>query len=364
MADDQDDASKTEEPTAKRLQDARMRGQVAVSREINNWLVMLAATLALVAFSPGMLRDGHRLLTHFLANAHQIAFDYASLQAQMTGLTLAVAGSVGPVVLAILAAGIAAGVGQVGWLMAPDAIAPQLSKISPLKGFERLFSAASLIEFTKGLAKMLIVGWACWLVAAPEFDRLPLFVLREPAAALSTIGAISLKLLIAAVAAMTVIAAADLFYQRLRLRRELRMSRTEIRDEFKEQEGDPMIKAKLRQIRQERSRRRMMQAVPKADVVITNPTHYAVALKYDRTTMDAPVLVAKGIDGVALKIREIADANRVPIVENPPLARALHASVELDATIAPEHYKAVAEVIGYVMRLRTHAASAAPPPNT
>ncbi len=361
MADDQDDSSKTEEPTAKRLQDARNRGQVAVSRELNNWLVLLAATLALVGFSPGVLHDSYRLLTHFLANAHQIPFEYGSMQAQMIALSLSVAASIGPLILAILAAGVAAGIGQVGWLMAPEAIKPQFSKISPLKGFERLFSGAALIEFAKGLAKMTIVGWACWLVAAPEFDRLPMFVLRDPAAALSTIGAISLKLLIAAVAAMTVIAAADVFYQRLRLRRELRMSRTEVRDEFKEQEGDPMVKAKLRQIRQERSRRRMMQAVPKADVVITNPTHYAVALKYDRTTMDAPILVAKGLDAVALKIRQVAEANRVPIVENPPLARALHASVELDQPISPEHYKAVAEVIGYVLRVRGHAASAAQP---
>lgn len=361
MADDQDDTSKTEEPTAKRLQDARNRGQVAVSRELNNWLVLLAATLALVGFSPSVVHDSHRLLTHFLANAHQIPFEYASMQSQMTTLALAVAASIGPLILAILAAGVAAGVGQVGWLMAPEAIKPQFSKISPLKGFGRLFSSSSLIEFVKGLAKMLIVGWACWLVAAPEFDRLPLFVLREPAAALSTIGAISLKLLIAAVAAMTVIAGADVFYQRIRLRRELRMSRTEVRDEFKEQEGDPMVKAKLRQIRQERSRRRMMQAVPKADVVITNPTHYAVALKYDRATMDAPILVAKGLDGVALKIRQVAEANRVPIVENPPLARALHASVELDEPISPEHYKAVAEVIGYVLRVRGHAARADQP---
>ena len=197
---------------------------------------------------------------------------------------------------------------------------------------------------------MAIVGWACWLAAAPEFDRLPLYVLREPAASLGLLGAMTLKMLIAAVAVMTLIAGADLAYQRIRLRNELRMSRTEIRDEYKEQEGDPMVKAKLRQIRQDRSRRRMMQAVPKADVVITNPTHYAVALRYDRDAMEAPVVVAKGLDRVALKIREIAEANRVPIVENPPLARALHATVELDDPVPPEHYKAVAEFISFVWR--------------
>jgi len=352
MAGEQDDASKTEEPTAKRMDDARKRGQVAMSREVNSWCVLLAATLTLAAFASTLAAQTKTLLLTFLSEPHQLRIELGTIRDLAAELCLAVAIAIGPVVGAILAAGIAAGILQIGWLYAPEAIAPQFSKISPLQGMKRLFSGASLVEFAKGLLKMAVVGWACWLVAAPEFDRLPLFILREPAASMAVLSAMTLKMLIAAVSVMTLIAGADLAYQRIRLRNELRMSRTEIRDEYKEQEGDPMVKAKLRQIRQERSRRRMMQAVPKADVVITNPTHYAVALRYDRDTMEAPVVVAKGLDRLALKIREVADANRVPIVENPPLARALHATVDLDDPVPPEHYKAVAEVIGFVWRRR------------
>jgi flagellar biosynthetic protein FlhB len=263
-----------------------------------------------------------------------------------------VALAAGPVLLAAAFAGVAAGLVQVGWLFAPGAMKPEWSKVSPLKGLQRLFSPASLVEFAKGVVKMVLVGWACWYAVAPTIADLPLFALREISAALHVIADLAMRLLIAAVSVMALIAAIDFGYQKLRIMREMRMSRTEIRDEFKEQEGDPMVKAKLRQIRQERSRRRMMAAVPKADVVITNPTHYAVALKYDRDVMAAPVVVAKGTDGVALRIRQLARDSGVPIVENPPLARALHATVDLDSAIEPEHYKAVAEIISYVWKLR------------
>jgi flagellar biosynthesis protein FlhB len=352
MAGEQDEASKTEEPTAKRMDDARKRGQVAVSREINSWFVLLAATLTIAAFASTLAGQTKTLLLTFLSEAHRLRIEHGTIRDLILELCVAMIIAIGPIIGAVVAAGVAAGILQIGWLYAPEAIAPKLSKISPLQGLKRLFSSSSIVEFVKGLIKMAVVGWACWLVAAPEFERLPLFILREPAASLMVIADMTLRMLIAAIAVMTLIAGADLAYQRVRLRNELRMSRTEIRDEYKEQEGDPMVKAKLRQIRQERSRRRMMQAVPKADVVITNPTHYAVALRYDRDRMEAPIVVAKGLDRVALKIREIADANRVPIVENPPLARALHATVELDDPVPPEHYKAVAEVIGFVWRRR------------
>jgi flagellar biosynthetic protein FlhB len=357
MAEGQDDASKTEEPTAKRMDDARKRGQVAVSREVNSWSVLLAATLTLAALAPSLADRTRAMLVGFLAEPHLLRVDVSNIRDLVLDVCVATAIAIAPIIAAVLAAGLAAGIVQIGWLYAPEAIQPKLSKISPMQGFKRLFSGASLVEFVKGLLKMAIVGWACWLVAGPEFDQLPLYILRDPSASLALMGAMTLKMLMATVAVMTLIAGADLAYQRIRLRNELLMSRTEIRDEYKEQEGDPMVKAKLRQIRQDRSRRRMMQAVPKADVVITNPTHYAVALRYDRDAMAAPIVVAKGLDRVALKIREIADANRVPIVENPPLARALHATVELDDPVPPEHYKAVAEVISFVWRRRGEASA-------
>jgi flagellar biosynthetic protein FlhB len=360
MAEEQDESSKTEEPTGKRLDDARKRGQVAYSREVNNWLILLAATVTFAGFGPWIAERTRMMLTASLGEAHLVNLEISAMQslAGEVGMWIALAG--GPVVLAAMAAAIAAGFVQVGWMMSPQALKPQFSKVSPLKGLSRLFSGASLIEFVKGLLKMALVGTIFWIVVVPHFASLPMLVLRDPSQALAEMSDLALTLLFVTVAVTAVIAGADVIYQRLKLRRDLRMTRTELRDEFKEQEGDPMVKAKLRQIRQERSRRRMMAAVPKADVVITNPTHYAVALKYDRDAMDAPVLVAKGTDRVALRIREIATENRVPIVENPPLARALHATVDIDRAIAPEHYKAVAEIISYVWRLRSGTQRARP----
>lgn len=360
MAEDQDESSKTEEPTGKRLEDARKRGQVAYSREVNNWLILLAATVSLAGFGPWIAEQTRVMFSKTLGEAHLVSLEISELQSLSGEIMIWIALASGPIVLAALAAGIAAGFVQVGWMMSPQALAPQFSKVSPIKGLGRLFSVASLIEFAKGLLKMALVALIFWVVVVPHFDSLPTLVLREPSQAFAQISDLSLTLLIATVAITAIIAGADVVYQRLKLRRDLRMTRTELRDEFKEQEGDPMVKAKLRQIRQERSRRRMMAAVPKADVVITNPTHYAVALKYDRDSMDAPVLVAKGTDRVALRIREIATENRVPIVENPPLARALHATVDLDRAIAAEHYKAVAEIISYVWRLKGGAQRARP----
>ncbi|MBL8697296.1 MAG: flagellar biosynthesis protein FlhB [Alphaproteobacteria bacterium] len=359
MADDKDESTQTEEPTAKRQQEARARGQVPLSREVNSWLVLLAATLGLVNFADDMMRSGRQIVRYFLEKPHMIAVEADTLPGFILDVLLSAAVVVGPVILAIVVASVASTIVQVGWLFSPESIKPSFEKLSPLKGLNRLFSVASLVEFAKGLLKLAIVGTACYLVTAPGFDSLPLFVLREPEAAMAILGGLSQKLLVATVAVLTLIAAADVAYQRIRLNKELRMSRSEIRDEVKDQEGDPMVKAKLRQIRHERSRRRMMQAVPKADVVITNPTHYAVALKYERDTMDAPVLVAKGVDAVALRIRELATENDVPIVENPPLARALHATVEIDEEIEPEHYKAVAEIISYVLKLRGDGRAAA-----
>lgn len=361
MAEENDDASKTEEPSQKRLDDARKRGQVAVSREVNNWLVLLAATVTMAGFAPWISERLRLLFQSSLGGSHLMRLELEEMRSLATDLGLAIALVAGPIVLAVLVAGVAAGLVQVGWMVAPEALKPQFSKISPMKGFSRLFSVGGLVEFAKGLLKMVLVAWIFWMVVVPDFDALPMLVLREPQQSLVEMAELTLKLLMVTVAATAVVAGVDVVYQRLKLRRDLRMSRTELRDEFKEQEGDPMVKAKLRQIRQERSRRRMMAAVPKADVVITNPTHYAVALKYDRDAMDAPMVVAKGIDRVALRIREVATENKVPIVENPPLARALHATVEIDQAIEPEHYKAVAEIISYVWRLKSGARGTARP---
>src|SRR5690606_23420279 len=235
-------------------------------------------------------------------------------------------------------------------LLSLDPIKPKLSKISPISGFQRLFSTEALVNFAKGIVKLTVVSAVLWFVLRPDVDRLEAMVTSDPATLLRQFQEMGLKIFGAVLAVVTVMAIADYIYQRNRWWNRQKMTVQETREEYKQMEGDPKIKGRIRAIRNERSRKRMMAAVPQATVVITNPTHYAVALQYDRS-MPAPKCLAKGTDAVALRIRAIAEENDGPIVENPPLARARHASVDIDQTIPADHFKAVAEVIGFVSRL-------------
>jgi flagellar biosynthetic protein FlhB len=232
-----------------------------------------------------------------------------------------------------------------------ERMTPSLDKINPMKGFSRVFGAAAFSSFAKGMLKLVIVGsavaWALWPRDA-TFETTPL---RDLAAFWPVVQQKAMIVVESCLAAFGVIAAGDYFFTRQSYMRRMRMSRQELRDEFRQSEGDPQVRARLRQVRSERSRRRMMANVPKATVVVTNPTHYAVALRYEAGENAAPICVAKGVDEVAFKIRETAEAHSVPIVEDPPLARALFASAELDEVIPRQHYEAVAKVISYVMRL-------------
>jgi flagellar biosynthetic protein FlhB len=233
----------------------------------------------------------------------------------------------------------------------PSKLAPDFSKVSPAAGFQRLFGLDGWMNLVKGLAKMAIVGIAVWTQLWPARGMLSLILTQSPGGVIADMGYLLFKVLMAALAALAVIAGADYFLQRMQFMKRNRMSKQEIKEEYRQNEGDPHVKAKIRQLRQERSRKRMMARVPEATVVLMNPTHYAVALQYTQGDMAAPICVAKGVDALALRIRAVAEDNDVPVVENPPLARALHASVEIDEPVPPEHYKAVAQVIGYVFRL-------------
>jgi len=353
MAEETTDRSeRTEEPTQRRLDEAREKGQVASSREINHAVMILAATIMALFMAPAAVRDTVATLTPFLAQPDLIVLDAGALQSFSLAAASAVAlNFIGPLIFVTLMA-FAAGFLQTGPLFATEQIKPSAEKISPLAGMKRLFSAKAVAEFAKGIVKLSVVGAVGVLVLWPMVDEIESLVMISPAAAMDQIHRHSLKLLGSVLAIVAAIAVLDYAFQRFSTLKSLRMSRQELKDEYKQTEGDPMIRARLKQIRIERARRRMMQAVPEADVVVTNPTHYAVALKYDMLNMNAPKVVAKGADHVALRIRAVATEAGVPIVENPPLARALHGAVDLDQEIAPEHYKAVAEVIGYIMRLR------------
>lgn len=351
MADEPEKSEKTEEPTQKKLDDAHKRGDVAKSQEVNSWFVMLGAALFVAVLAPAAVGDLTILLREVIAKAHAIPVDGAGLAGLWhklgTGMILAL---LFPFAIFMLAAA-AGNLVQHRPVWSVDPITPKLSKISPISGFKRLFSAESLINFLKGLAKIGIVTVMMTVILWSEVDRLDAALGLDPATLMQTVQQLSIKLIGGAIAILTIVAGLDFLWQRHRWHQRQKMTVRELRDEFKQMEGDPMIKAKLRQIRAERSRRRMMQNVPQASVVVTNPTHFAVALKYE-AGMAAPVCLAKGIDATALKIREVAEEHDVPVVENPPLARTLHAAVEVDEEIPPEHYKAVAEIIGYVLRLK------------
>lgn len=352
MAENTDDSQKTEEPTHKKLEDARKKGQVASSREVNNWFMIGAGALWISAFGPAVARDLSLVLMKFVESPHAIATDPDHLRFALLdtvyhlGLAVAIPGVI--VMLAALAAGLL----QSGFVVAVDRITPKLERISIFSGTKRLFSARALLEFAKGILKLAIVGAVVLILILPRMHGLPSFAGLDAMQTAAIAFDIAKSVFIDVLAVVTVIAILDFLYQKYDFRKNLRMSRHELREEFKQTEGDPIIKSRLRQIRMERARRRMMAAVPEADVVITNPSHYAVALKYEPEEMTAPKLVAKGVDHIAQKIRELAQESGVHIVENPPLARALYSGVDLDEEIPTEHYKAVAEIIGYVFRLK------------
>jgi len=353
MSDERpDDSQKTEEPTQKRLTEAREKGQIARSQEVNHWFMILALAILVGILAPGAAGGVARTLRGFVEQPHMMGLDGGSLAPLLrdTGSRLAWDLAL-PALVAMLAAALA-GLVQTGFLLSAEPIKPKLEKISPLTGVKRLFSARSLVEFIKGIAKLAIVALVVAALLWPERGLVTAVVGMDLPQFLVIVQTLGLRVLLGVLAVMTLIAGLDFMFQRHQHLKQMRMSTQELKDEHKQTEGDPMVKARLRQIRMERARQRMMAAVPEADVVITNPTHYAVALSYELGSAGAPKLTAKGVDSLAHRIRDLARESEVPVVENPPLARALYSGVDLDQEIPAEHYKAVAEIIGYVMRLK------------
>ena len=357
MAEGQDENDKSEDPTQKRLDDALKRGDVAKSQEVNTWFVIAGGTLVLMAFAGSMSHGLTTSMRGLLANSYAIRVEGRSFLPVVQKIGIEVVAAVAIPMLILLLAAVAGNMVQHRLVWSGEALKPKLSKISPLAGLKRLFSKQALMNFAKGLIKLALLGAVMTALLWPERTRLDTVVMLDPAAILPMTQTLSLQLLGAVVAIMALIAAGDFLFQYKQWFERQKVSFQELKEEYKNTEGDPHVKGKIRQIREGRMRKRMMAAVPDATVVITNPTHYAVALKYERG-MNAPICVAKGMDAIALKIREVATANSVPVVENPPLARALHATVEIDSEVPAEHYQAVAEVIGFVMKLNRAAGAA------
>lgn len=352
MASDADDSQKTEEPTAKRLTEARARGQVPNSREVVTWLILFSIAVIIAMASPTIMREMANFMVMFVESPHDILFTRAELyNLFFEALKKIFAILMLPLLIFVLVA-VGASLVQNGIVFSPKAIEPKLSKINPLEGVKRLASGRQLVETLKGVFKIILVGFIGVIALLPELNRLDILPSLSVFDLLDEIYFLVLRILVGALAFLLVVAIADVFFQRYQHIKKLRMTKQEIKEEFKNQEGDPQIKAKLRQLRMEKARQRMMQAVPKADVVITNPTHYAVALAYEPTEMDAPILLAKGQDEIAFRMRAIAKAHDIELVSNPPLARALYSSAEIDQEIPVEHFRAVAEVISYVFALR------------
>jgi flagellar biosynthesis protein FlhB len=349
----EDESAKTEEPSQKKLDDARKKGQIPATRELNHFFMMLGFAFFAITLGPKVGRDTLELLAPFITAPDQYEMSAGGVNTLMYNL------AVGTIMLLLLTflltfvTALAPAIVQRKWVFSGDQIAPKFSKISPMAGVGRLFGMKALVEFLKNLLKITVIGAICVGVYLPYQDKLPSLMLATDSMVMMKFAAtISGKILIGVCIFLFLLSIIDYVYQRSIIMKQLRMSKYDLKQEYKQQEGDPHVKGKLKQIRRERAKKRMMANVPKADVIITNPTHFAVALKYDSATMKAPVVLAKGADEVAARIREKAGEHKIPIIRNPPLARVLYDTTDIDDEIPLEHYQAVAKIIGYVYRLK------------
>jgi flagellar biosynthetic protein FlhB len=356
---------RTEAPTQKRLDEARERGQVPRSRDLSAAAVLLAAGLGLFFLGGPLGSKLAAIMRSSLSLTRAQALDSAQLLPSFQNAILQSLLAVAPVLACTLAAAICAPLAIGGWTFAGSSMAPKFERLDPMAGFGRMFSLNGVVELSKSLFKFGLVGSVGALVLGVHMDAL-MNLGREPVvAAITHASYISGQALLALSGSLILIAAVDAPYQVWQHRRELRMTREEVRQEHKEHEGSPEVKGRIRSLQRERAQRRMMLDVPKADVIVVNPTHYAIALRYDEANMRAPIVVAKGTDLIAAKIREVAAEHNVPIFEAPPLARALYRAVEIGGEIPAQLYVAVAQVLTYIFQLRTarrdHLALPEPP---
>jgi len=349
---EEDESQKTEEPTAKKLREAEEKGEVASSQEMKTLVMMLAGAVVVSAYSDFIANSLVSRLQAFVGRAHEISSDE-------TGMLQVLAGLLQYIFLVMLlpfgifvVAAVVANRTQHKFTFTAEKLKPDLKNLSPMKGLKKIFGKRIFVEFGKINLKLVAVGSIIFLIVYPERSRLDTIMLLAPMDILTLVKIMAIKLMVGVLIYMIIIAAVDFSFQKYQHHKKLKMTKQEVKDENKQSDGDPKVKARLRQIRFDRHSQRMMAAVPKADVIITNPTHYAVALEYKHESMVVPVLIAKGVDEVALRIRERAEEYNIPILENPPLARSLYATVELDQEIPPDHYKAVAAVISHILKLR------------
>jgi flagellar biosynthetic protein FlhB len=343
---------KTEEATPHKKQEVRKEGQVCKSSDLNAVAVLVAFYTLMWLFYEGFIENLCRYITFSLNDGVLMPLSQGNLGHILLDSSMFLFKFMAPVFTVCMAAGFLVNFGQVGLVFAPKAIQPKLSNINPISGFKRMFSKRSLVELAKALLKVVVVGWVAFYLVSRDFENLLLIADRDAVGIFMAVAAVLAKVGAGCIGVFLVIAVFDYMFQRREFKERIKMTKKEVRDEYKQTEGDPLVKGKIREQQREMARRRMMQSVPEATVVITNPTHLAVALKYEIGEQEAPQVVAKGAGYVAQKIIEIAREHDVPIVENKPVARMLYKDVDIGEDIPSELYKAVAEILAMIFRLR------------
>lgn len=342
---------KTEAPSAKRRDDFRKKGQVAQSKEVQTAALLTVSLLFWVFYMPNFWDRLILLISSIWRNIALFNGTPNAINKFIFFVVKEFAILLSPLFALVLVIGFFSTVFQIGWLYTTQPLTPDFSKINPINGFGRMFSMRSIVDLVKSISKVGIIGWVAYSTVFNHFEEALILVDTSVAAAVFFMGKTAALILAKVCGILILIAAIDFLYSRYEMEEKMKMTKQEVKEEFKEMEGDPYIKGQIRRIQQEMARNRMMAEVPDADVVITNPTHFAVAIKYDTKTMDSPVVTAKGADHVAMKIRELARENDVPLIENPPVARMLH-KIDLGAAIPEELFKAVAEILAHVYSLK------------
>ena len=356
MAESESGADKTEDPTEKRKKDSREKGEIARSKELNTLAIMLAGSAGLLIFGGALAQDMMELMRYNFSLSRDVLLNPDSMGAFLLHSGKIALLALQPVLITLLIAALVGPISLGGWLFAAGSLAPKFSRMNPAAGIKRMFSAKALVELLKALAKFFIILIVALLVLKSDIDDL-LRIAHEPLelAVIHSLQVVAWSALWMA-CGLILIAAVDVPVQLWESHQKLLMTKQEVRDEHKDQEGRPEVKQRIRQLQREMSQRRMMAAIPDADVIITNPTHYAVALKYDPEKGGAPMLLAKGSDFLALKIREIGAKHNILLLESPALARSIYHSTELEQEIPAGLYLAVAQVLAYVYQIRQHQA--------
>jgi flagellar biosynthetic protein FlhB len=343
---------KTEQATPQHRQESRKKGQVARSTDVTSAFVLLAGLMAVRAAGPSMSGQLASAMARFLGQSSSLAVSPEGVRALFVDAAMVFFRVTGPLLGAVALAGVVGNVAQVGFMFATQPLAPDFNRMNPVAGLGRMFSARSAVELAKSVLKVAVVGWVVWAFLRNEQNTVISLGVVDPSQATRLAGDLVWRLCMRACTVLVVIASADYLYQRFQFEKSIRMTKQEVKEEFKRSEGDPLVKSQFRQRHRQMAMQRMMQDIPKADVVVTNPTHIAVALRYDSAKMAAPVVVAKGKRLIAERIKQIAKENRVPLVENKPVARALYKMADVGHPVPVDLYQAVAEILAFVYRLR------------